>query len=121
MDIDPKSQLRVTADYQAPFPNPIRVKTGDVISLDRTVETDIPGWVWGADRAGVSGWVPESYIEPQGDNGVMRCGKRPGWTAGMGASFPCRSSKTNLEAGVIKAQALQLSLCINTKFMDWCA
>jgi hypothetical protein len=73
MDIDPKSQLRVTADYQAPFPNPIRVKTGDVISLDRTVETDIPGWVWGTDRAGVSGWVPESYIEPQGENGVMRC------------------------------------------------
>lgn len=73
MDIDPKSPLRVIADYQAPFPNPIRVKAGDEITLDRDKKTDIQGWVWGTDRTGVGGWVPESYIEPHGDRGMMRC------------------------------------------------
>ena len=73
MDLDPKSPLRVISDYQAPYPNPIHVNAGDVISLDRTKETEFDGWVWCSDQAGMSGWVPESYIEPNDNSGVMRC------------------------------------------------
>jgi uncharacterized protein YgiM (DUF1202 family) len=73
MDTDSNTHLRVIADYQAPYPNPVRVKAGDEITLDRDKKTDIPGWVWGTDRAGVGGWVPESYIEPHGEADVIRC------------------------------------------------
>jgi uncharacterized protein YgiM (DUF1202 family) len=73
MDLDSKSSLRVIADYQAPYSDPIRVKEGDEISLDRNKVTELAGWVWGTDHAGKSGWVPEAYIEPHGDTGIMRC------------------------------------------------
>lgn len=73
MDIETKSRLHVITDYQAPYPDPIRVKAGDEIILDRNKKTEIPGWVWGTDQAGVSGWVPESYLELHGDTGILRC------------------------------------------------
>ncbi len=73
MDIYSKSSLRVIADYQAPYADPIQVNEGDEISLDRNKKTDLVGWVWGTDQAGKSGWVPEAYLERHGDTGILRC------------------------------------------------
>ena len=73
MDINSRSSLRVIADYQAPYLDPIQVNEGEKITLDRAKKTDLAGWVWGTDQAGKSGWVPEAYIKSQGETGIMRC------------------------------------------------
>ena len=66
--------VRVVADYQAPFPDPIQTKEGEIVALDLQKETSIVGWVWCTNSAGKSGWVPESYIDIQDDaTGKMRC------------------------------------------------
>ena len=73
MTVTPKSQARVIADYQAPYPDPIRVSAGDEVIIDDNKKTDWHGWVWCTDRGGKSGWVPETYLERHGENGYMRC------------------------------------------------
>jgi len=65
-----KRIVRVTADYQAPFPDPIRVQAGEQVGIDRGKTTNIPGWLWCAGR---SGWVPEAYLEVHGQAGVLAC------------------------------------------------
>jgi hypothetical protein len=67
------SLVRVIIDYQAPFPDPIRVRAGEDVSIDPDKKTDIPGWIWCTSRAGKNGWVPEIYVDRQGNNGSMRC------------------------------------------------
>ena len=67
------STARVIADYQAPYPDPIVVKAGDEVSIDSGKKTDWAGWAWCTGRAGKSGWVPEAYIDRDGDVGHMRC------------------------------------------------
>jgi hypothetical protein len=64
---------RVIVDYKAPYPDPIVVKAGDEVSTHRDEKTDLAGWVWCTNRAGQGGWVPEAYIDGQGDRGTMRC------------------------------------------------
>jgi len=66
-----KHLVRVIADYQAPYADPIVVNAGDEISIDSSKKTDLAGWVWCTNRAGKGGWVPETYIERQGDVGYM--------------------------------------------------
>ena len=65
--------VRVIIDYQAPFPNPIQVNRGDMVTLDLRKKTNIPGWVWCFDESGRSGWVPDTYLEIQGTTGKLIC------------------------------------------------
>jgi len=67
------SYARVIADYQAPYVDPIAVQAGDEVSIDDTKKTDLAGWVWCTNRTGKSGWVPEAYLEREGDVGRLRC------------------------------------------------
>ena len=67
------SLVRVIADYRASFPDPIRVKEGDIVTLDFQKKTNISGWVWCTQESGKSGWIPESYLEIQGLTGRMIC------------------------------------------------
>jgi uncharacterized protein YgiM (DUF1202 family) len=64
--------VRVIADYQAPYADPIQVNAGDEVVIDPQKHTDIPGWVWCTDRDGKSGWVPKTYLEYSGKVGTMR-------------------------------------------------
>jgi hypothetical protein len=73
MTIKDGSLVRVIADYQAPLPDPIRVKAGDVVSIDHEKKTDIPGWVWCTSRPGKSGWVPAVYLDRRDNIGRLRC------------------------------------------------
>jgi Variant SH3 domain len=65
--------VRVISDYQAPFPDPIRVKAGEKVTVDLGKTTNIPGWVWCTSRAGKSGWVPKDYLELRDTKGLMKC------------------------------------------------
>ena len=73
MDNKPESQVRVITDYEAPYPDPVAVKVGDEVSVDRDKKTELAGWVWCTNRAGQGGWVPEAYLDDQGDRGILRC------------------------------------------------
>lgn len=73
MDTNSGRLARVIADYQAPYANPIVVDAGDEITVDISRKTDWIGWVWCTNRAGLSGWVPEIYIERHGNRGRMSC------------------------------------------------
>jgi hypothetical protein len=66
-------QVRVIEEYQAPYPDPIRVHKGDEVMVDEHKRTDIAGWIWCTSRAGKSGWVPRAYIDLQGSAGKMQC------------------------------------------------
>jgi len=71
MNLHPESLAHVIADYHAPYADPIQVSAGDEITVDRNKETDIAGWVWCTNRAGQSGWVPETYVAIHSDIGNM--------------------------------------------------
>lgn len=73
MDIAPGSRVRVIVDYQAPYADPIAAEQGDEVTIDSSRTTEWQGWVWCTNRAGKSGWVPETYLERHGDTSTMRC------------------------------------------------
>ena len=63
--------VRVIADYQAPYPDPIQVKVGDEVVVDFKKKTGIQGWVWCTNSAGKGGWTPMKYIEVNDNRGKM--------------------------------------------------
>jgi len=73
MNITSMSQARAVTAYEAPYADPITVQAGDQVSIDSTRKTNCVGWVWCTNRAGKSGWVPETYLEQHGNIGHMRC------------------------------------------------
>jgi uncharacterized protein YgiM (DUF1202 family) len=73
MDAHINSLVRVIADYQAEYTDPIQANAGDEVTIDLDRKTDIAGWVWCTNLAGKSGWVPQAYIENEGNVHKMRC------------------------------------------------
>lgn len=67
------STARVILDYQAPFPDPISARAGDKTVIDDSKKTDCQGWIWCTDQLGKSGWVPETYIDRQGNFAYLLC------------------------------------------------
>jgi len=62
---------RVVSDYRTPYPDPVTLKAGDVLTIGDQ-HSPWPGWIWCTDRDGKSAWVPESYVEREGNTGTMR-------------------------------------------------
>jgi hypothetical protein len=62
--------VRVVHEYTAQYPDPITVRAGDrvVVGAD---DPAFPGWRWctGPDRR--AGWVPERFLQAQGQQVVM--------------------------------------------------
>jgi hypothetical protein len=61
----PKSHCRVVAPYQSAFPNPLLIRKGEILAVERR-ETEWSGWLWCTDSEGLGGWVPETYVECNG-------------------------------------------------------
>jgi hypothetical protein len=68
----PPTRLRVIADYEAPYPDPIRVRAGEIVAVDPEKKTNIAGWLWCTGKAGKSGWVPEAYLDRSGNTARLR-------------------------------------------------
>lgn len=62
--------VRVITPYRSPFPNPLLLPAGGRVAVTDK-ETEYEGWLWCTDPAGVSGWVPQSYLARQGDSAVL--------------------------------------------------
>ena len=58
--------VRVIADYEPMYADPIRVHAGEPISVSRE-DDEFPGWRWCASGDGREGWVPIELIETSGD------------------------------------------------------
>lgn len=61
----PNTIAVAVCDYDAPYPDPIAVRGGDVVVPDevRTRETDFVGWTWCRGPDGREGWVPDAWLE----------------------------------------------------------
>jgi Variant SH3 domain len=49
------------ADYRASTPNPILLKVGQVVQIDRE-DDEYPGWYWCEDSLGHTGWVWGGFL-----------------------------------------------------------
>jgi uncharacterized protein YgiM (DUF1202 family) len=63
---------RVIAAYKSAYPEPLVVRAGEPLTIGQK-ESEWPGWLWCTTQEGKSRWVPESYVERQGDSGIARC------------------------------------------------
>jgi uncharacterized protein YgiM (DUF1202 family) len=73
MSVETGFLVRVIADYDAPFTDPIRVQSGEEVAIDRGKTTNISGWLWCTSKAGKSGWVPEAFLDLSASLGYMEC------------------------------------------------
>jgi len=62
---------RVIKAHQSPDPDPLTVRKGERLSFERR-ETEWPGWIWCTDNSGKGAWVPEKWVEIEGDSCVMK-------------------------------------------------
>ncbi len=62
---------RVITAHQSTHPEPLTVRKGERLSFERK-ETEWPGWIWCTSRSGKSAWVPEKWVEIDGDSCVMK-------------------------------------------------
>jgi hypothetical protein len=60
-------RVRVVESYVEQCTDPLRFHTGDVLRLGHR-DRQWPAYVWGTDKTGRSGWVPESYITLTGEH-----------------------------------------------------
>ena len=62
---------RVITPHQSTDPDPLIVGRGDCLGFERR-ETVWPGWIWCTTDSGKSAWVPENWVEIEGDSCVMK-------------------------------------------------
>jgi hypothetical protein len=60
---------RVIRSYQSTCPNPIVMKVGDRLQVEDK-PTNWAGWLWCLHPSGKSSWVPENYLNREGDSAL---------------------------------------------------
>jgi hypothetical protein len=60
---------RVIADHEASFPHALVFSTGDMLAVEDR-KTEWEGWVWCVNPEGTGAWVPEVFVQGQGDSCV---------------------------------------------------
>ncbi|MCJ7622250.1 MAG: SH3 domain-containing protein [Anaerolineaceae bacterium] len=71
MDAEQKC-LRVTHAHRGSAQESILMAAGDCLQIENR-ETDMQGWLWCMDQKGIGSWVPEAYLQVEGDTGISRC------------------------------------------------
>ncbi|MFX1346324.1 MAG: SH3 domain-containing protein [Promethearchaeota archaeon] len=61
-----KKYCKVIADYKTPFPDPLKLQKYDVVRTEEK-ESEWPGWVWCISKEGKEGWIPNNYLDIQGN------------------------------------------------------
>lgn len=62
---------RVIKAHESADPDPWIVRKGDRLGFERR-ETEWAGWIWCTDNSGKSAWVPENWVQIEGDSCVMK-------------------------------------------------
>ncbi|MFQ5833938.1 MAG: SH3 domain-containing protein [Candidatus Thorarchaeota archaeon] len=58
---------RVTIDHESEFEIPLVIKGGESVEGEER-ETEWEGWLFCRNDAGVHGWVPKAYLNPESDS-----------------------------------------------------
>ena len=61
---------RAVKPWTVHYPDPIRGAAGDRLTLGRR-DDEFPGWIWATAADGREGWVPESWLLLEGEDGVL--------------------------------------------------
>lgn len=62
---------RVVRSYQSPYTAPLTLRKGERLRWEPR-ESEWPGWNWCATESGESRWVPESWVEKEGEYCVLQ-------------------------------------------------
>lgn len=63
--------FRVVKPYQAAYPEPWTVRKGEHLKFERR-ESEWEGWIWCTDPTGGSAWVPENWVEIEGEFCILK-------------------------------------------------
>jgi len=58
-------KVSVIEEHKSSFPNPIRLKKGEVVKVEKRV-SEFVGWIWTITNDGNSGWAPEPLLDISG-------------------------------------------------------
>jgi hypothetical protein len=67
----PRQLYRVTQVHKSSFDNFLVAEKGDRVRLG-SQDPEMPGWYWCTAQNGVEAWVPESYLELNGDTATFK-------------------------------------------------
>jgi len=67
--INGREKGRVMGDYKSAFPDPLIIRAGEKLRIGGK-KSSWPGWIWCTNGKKHSGWVPERYVERQGETGL---------------------------------------------------
>jgi hypothetical protein len=62
---------RATKSYHSPYTAPLTLRQGERLGWEPR-ECEWPGWIWCTTKGGESRWVPENWVEKEGDSCVLR-------------------------------------------------
>ena len=60
----------VSDPHVATYAQAIHAGEGEMVTVGPE-DVDFPGWVWCTNTAGISSWVPKSYLEVNGESGRL--------------------------------------------------
>lgn len=66
----PNPKVRVNREYPVEYPNPIKVSSGEWISLGRE-DLEFPGWRWSKAQDGREGWVLVELLLQKGSHAIV--------------------------------------------------
>jgi hypothetical protein len=64
-------RYRVVKSYHSPYIEPLTMRQGERLRWESR-ECEWPGWIWCTTESGESRWVPESWVEKEGEFCVLR-------------------------------------------------
>ncbi|MFX1364972.1 MAG: SH3 domain-containing protein [Promethearchaeota archaeon] len=63
-----EKRCRVIKKYESPYTDPFLITKGEMLSISEK-DSEWSGWIWCTKKNGISRWVPESYLEIEGNSG----------------------------------------------------
>ena len=63
-------RYRVVKSYESPYTEPLTLPKGERLRWEPR-ECEWPGWMWCTTEGGETRWVPESWVENEGENCVL--------------------------------------------------
>ena len=64
-------KCRVIEDYISPYTEPWIMAKGEILTVGEK-DTEWTGWIWCTNKEGESRWVPENYLEIDGNSGKAK-------------------------------------------------
>jgi len=64
-------RYRVVRSYESPYTTPLTMRQGERLRWEPR-ECEWPGWIWCTSAGGASRWVPESWVQKEGESCILQ-------------------------------------------------